>query len=53
MVPKPVTTPATLKARRVVGFRRGCAGKMRLVAAGEVMVTGFEIRMESHHITRA
>jgi hypothetical protein len=53
MVPKPATTPATMKTRRVVGFRCGCAGKMRLGAAGEVMVTGFEIRTEPHHITRA
>ena len=44
MVPKSVTTPATLKTRRVVGSRRGNVGKMQLVAADEVMVTDFEIR---------
>ena len=56
MVPEPGTTPATPKARRVVGFRRGHASKCSWGQADEVMVTGCEIRMffhRQHHTTRA
>lgn len=51
MVPKSATTPATVKARRVLDLRCGHAGKCGLGQADEVMVTDFEIRMELHLTT--
>ena len=45
MVPESVTTPATVKARRVVNSHCGYAGKCTGGQASEVMVTGSEIRM--------